>query len=284
MFSGSRSGLFNLDGTMILLFEYKYMSEFVDGKALVQKNDYNWYIIDMSGNIIKKLDESIKFAYTYMYPSGYIAFTKEGDGIHLVRSIGEWGFTHWGYMDREGNILFELKDKLTDVTQFSQGRAVITVWDGFNALIVDISGRIIKDLGMANNNLQGGLHDGIACVNGRINPANKPAYGAIDMDGNWVIEPNYQKMYYSNGVITAKTQDAEYEFYDTKGNLLSAYCYPCTYFEDGYFFMLKEDRFFLMDINGYTIMQLPQGYMPVRSDYTNLLWRQWETQHKQKPQ
>ncbi len=275
-----RYGLFKLDGTMILPFEYKYLSEFVDGKALAQKNDYRWYILDEAGKELKQLDEGIKFAYVSLYRSGYIPFTRQGDGISVLNSLGEWSFTYWGYMDRDGNVLFELKDMVTYATRFYNGRAVITDWNrnGYRALIINTSGDVLKVL--ENSYFRFSFSDGITC--GHIfdeQDFHHYLYGAIDTDGNWVVPPKYQKTDCFDGVITAKMADNYYEFYDKRGNLLMAYGNPCTYFKDGYFFTLKNDHIYMMDINGNTIMQVPEGYMPRRCEHSSPAWTDWQKQH-----
>jgi uncharacterized protein YxjI len=48
---------------------------------------------------------------------------------------------------------------------------------------------------------------------------------------------------------------------------------------DGYFFQLKNDRFYMMDSKGNTIMQIPEGYMPARSDFYNDTWYEWKKKH-----
>lgn len=85
-----RFGLFALSGTMQLPMEYKRMSEFINGKAIVQKNDYYWYIIDESGSVVEKLDESITYINIRTYSTGYLAFTRMGSGKDYLSNMDEW--------------------------------------------------------------------------------------------------------------------------------------------------------------------------------------------------
>jgi len=270
----TRYGYYRLDGTMILPNEYLLLSAFIDGKAFAQKMDGYWYIIDASGNVVKELDESIKMIFYGMYSSGAIAFTRTDPN----KTMDDWGLNANGFIDAKGDILFEINDRNTYVTSFENGRAVIdkVVNNTMKAFVIDTSGAVIADLGKCSfyRGGTGGFKNGIACGMNLESGGS----GAIDSDGRWIVEPKYQRTYYSDGIIMAKANDSHYLFFDKKGNKLWECGYPCTYYAGGYLFILKDDRFYMLDGNGKTVMPLPEGYMPTRQSYSSE-WDKWRSTH-----
>ncbi len=274
----NRLGYYKLDGTEILPEEYQYLSQFVNGKAIAQKTDGFWYIIDDSGHVVKELDKSIKYVFFYMYSSGYAAYTS----VDPDRTLNDYGLPACGFIDTEGNIIFEMNPD-TYVTTFENGRAVIdrVVKDDQDrpvkkTFIIDFSGTTVVDLGeyMFCRDGIGGFSDGVAC-----GYKFEAGYGAIDANGNWVVEPKYKHTDYNDSVITARADDSHFLFFDKYGKKLLECNYPSTYYNDGYFFMLKNDRIYMVDINGNTIMQLPEGYMPSRCKNVSKAWDSWREQH-----
>jgi len=259
-------GYYKLDGTVILPDQYRFMSKFINGKAIVQKSDdFHWYIIDEKGEVIKKLDESITYAWWNMYHTDYIAFSRT--------YLDEYLISKYGYMDTEGKVLFELPYQSL-VTEFENGRAIIQDVSRNIICVIDTEGNVIKELGMSYYAYINGFKDGIALVS-----MESGLMGAVNSDGDWVIEPEYKQVDYNNGVITAQVGDSHYVFFDKAGKTILERNDPCTYYKDGYFFALKDDRFYMQDINGNTIMQLPEGYMPVRRSFSNTIWNQWTEKH-----
>jgi hypothetical protein len=258
-------GYYKLDGTVILPDKYRFMSLFINGKSIVQKSDdFHWYIIDDKGEVIKKLDESITYARWEMFPTGYIAFTRS--------YLNEYLDSKYGYMDAEGNVLFELPYH-SFVTTFENGYAIIRDGDRYMICVIDTKGNVVKELGLSNYAGLKGFKDGIAPVK-----MESRLMGAVNSDGEWVVEAKYKQVDYYNGVITAQLDDRNYVFFDEAGNKILERNDPCTHYKDGYFFSLKGDRFYMIDKNGNTIMQIPEGYMPARYSFSNT-WIEWKQKH-----
>jgi hypothetical protein len=182
-----RFGYFNLDGSVILQPEYIQLSPLLNGRAFAQMQDKHWYIIDKYGDIIKKLDENIQYIQVTMIPSGYVAFTREGNGMDPGRSYSEWMLSKWGYMDIDGNVIFEMNDADSHVTAFENGRALISkAYQNYMKMyIIDLMGNVVVDLGRSDlyqYQYQGAgyFSDGVACILNR----EKVKYGAINSKGN----------------------------------------------------------------------------------------------------
>lgn len=182
--------------------------------------------------------------------------------------------SYYGYIDMDGNILFEIDDAYTSQARFYNGRAVISKREGYGykAYLIDTSGNTLKILGDTVY-FQYGFTDGVAPV------IIGPGVGAIDLNGYWIVEPEYANIIYYDGVITAKTYESQYVYFDKQGNKLWECGYPCTYVNDGYLFMLKDEKFFMLDSKGNEIMELPEGYMPARHDLGEE-WNVWRERHK----
>lgn len=155
-------GLKSTDGRIILPFEYSVIEEFINGNAIVQKNN-NWGVIDKNGNIIISLEysEIRKF------------FFIEGK----FKAKRSW---KWGVLDEKGNVIIPFEyyeiDELFDDKFKVQASSAWGVFDEKGNIIIPFEYSQIFEL---------------FCVNGKAKAQKEQRWGIINENGDIIIPFEY---------------------------------------------------------------------------------------------
>ena len=85
-------------------------------------------------------------------------------------------------------------------------------------VLIDKAGREVKNLGTYEFGY--GFTDGIAIGVGA------KGFGALNENGDWVVEPKYAQATYSDGVITVEASADRFLFFNKRGAMLLEWKYP----------------------------------------------------------
>ena len=98
-------------------------------------------------------------------------------------------------------------------------------------------------------------------------------FGVMDINGKWILEPEYRFMDYEDGIIsTLKEKEGRFIYFDITGKTLFEKNYPCTAFRDNYAFYIEKKRIYMMDRSGKTGLEIPEGYIP---EDAYIIWNDW---------
>ncbi len=243
-----RYGCYGSDGKQILPFDYEFLSPFTNGKAFAQKGGA-WCIINKTGAVIKQLS-GVKLVLTGFMGNGLVPFTTKGTDFQ-----SSFDSDHWGYLNEDGTVA--IPEQFLWATGFENGRALALKLseDGQKqTVLIDKTGKEMKNLG--NYEFGDGFMDGIAVGYG------DKGFGALNSNGDWVVEAKCEHVTYRDGVITADVSPNHFLFFNKRGAKLLELKYPCTAFANGYIFYTKDGKTYMMDVYGRTVCTVPGGFEP----------------------
>jgi len=206
---GAKWGYINLEGNFVINPQFDVASLFVDGRAMVWKDD-KIGVIDTEGNYVV----SPKYLHsTTIYSEGLAWVVEEGHAPMLIDRDGDvllemkkiesaWPFREglakvsvvqddntlrYGFINKKGE--FVIEPKYTDAKNFSDGLAAVEM-DG-ETVYIDTEGNVI-----INNqawSTQESFRSGYAVVT--LKDADSDAQsGIIDTKGNYVVNPQFMEM------------------------------------------------------------------------------------------
>lgn len=216
---GTRYGLIDRSGNIIVQPQYEDVRPFSEGMAAVRKG-FNWGFIDSTGKEIIKPEYSavsdfkngfarvtINFSHGYIDKKGKIlgkiqySDTKDfSEGLAAVQIASDQGL-NWGYINEKGEVAIPFMYK--EVYDFSDGLGIVrdntTSYDFFapsNYYFVDKSGnRVHQGTYNGIKRLSGG-YSIVKLASGQYNNIYK--YGVVDSKGNYIIQPEYDWIIASN--------------------------------------------------------------------------------------
>lgn len=236
------SGYVNLEGDLVIEFDdYKHIYPFHDGLALT-----SFGFIDKEGEVVietsdYRIDGSTGFSegIALMYDERAketVAIDKTGneifrtDGKALSRMYGGYALIRAErpirtyIVDREGNTVFELEDPKNEHFPWSRSAArpsAFTIMSGEKlAYIIDLDSgkKYLEDF----CDYKQGNHTPLIDWNNQIvlydNEEDK--YGVVDLDGRWVIEPQYSYMRCDGELYSVKDDDGNVGWVDKNGKVV----------------------------------------------------------------
>lgn len=218
-------GFIDATGKMVIEPQFDRVKSFNSGIALVESNK-NWMYIDKTGKEITGFPVSDK---KYDFEDG-IAFIRQGDKV--------------GFMDTKGNTV--LAPAYKDIKPFNKGWAKFNDNDKWGLLSKDgkvyipaeydeinvsdnkvIIARKGTDWGLIGADKNFKVVNGASKIweffgeNGTLTYAKKnDKIGFIDTTGNWVIEPQFEKVRAFNQGLAPVFKDKKWGYIDTNGNMV----------------------------------------------------------------
>ncbi len=261
-------GCCDFQGNVLVSLSTKYnkLWYFSEERIFVKK-DGKFMIVDKDGNIYKTLDKITRLGY-----KGEDRIAYSTDQYNNIKT-----FTgKWGYMDMDGNIIVE--EQYSKVTKFSYGIAAV-IQGTSEYLLIDKNGKTIAKY----NNVEFGGYTVLNPISdGIIIGRSDGKYGAINSKGEWIIKPTFSFASINEGIISAYISSkpgeiVKYYYFDINGKKLLEEEYPCTKYENGHIFSIKNGRIVMLDIKGKTILTIPEGCIPVAA---NEIWYKWKSKSK----
>ncbi len=197
-------GYMEKSGKLIIEPEYSRAYNFIDGKALVQKDDENFKIIDKNNKLVREIDYK------------EVGQSKK-DGIYLFKGENDL----YGLLDHKGDIIIE--NKFTSIEDIEEDYILVNMSKGKEKEygIVNKKGDYIIEAKYKDIKLLG--QDLFALSDG-LDENNNVLYKLVDDEGNAIIDSNF----YNLGARKAKV----------KNDLISLYNGENTYLID-----LKGEKF-----------------------------------------
>ncbi|MBT6747174.1 MAG: OmpA family protein [Flavobacteriales bacterium] len=195
-----KKGVMDSTGKVVILPEYGFLQSTQSGKWFVVKKKEGHGIIDLTGNF-KPMPEDSKDYLKYI--NGYIiAFGRKGRG--LIDDNGQW-------------VALPIYDGFEPMHD-DMARAIIDKEERW--FYISKTGKEVKIEGAKSKNDYGVFREGLGPV------YNGTKMGFVDSEGNWVIEPQFEKQPFNKGkaqFVDGKAlvkQNKRYGVIDTKGNWL----------------------------------------------------------------
>lgn len=189
-------GYLDKNGKEIIPAQYISASDFVDGKAIVQKSQQEFKLIDSKGKVL----------YSYNYP--FVGHLGEG-----LLSFKESPSGKFGYIRESGEIV--IPPQYSSVQAFKDGRAVVNLSEGFpenKYCLIDTKGQFI--LKPIYNDIIPLKDNRLAA--GKAIDKERPYYGSIyalgDIKGNILTDFKYYNISGFNEGI-ASVYDDKYTFF-----------------------------------------------------------------------
>lgn len=226
--ASSKWGFINTDGRLVIPYTYDEIRDFKEGFAVVRKYD-EWMYINRAGKVVIKNE--------------FIGAWPFYDGIARVMLKSK----KMAFINTEGDILW---DKTFDECgDFSYSKAWFKKGNDYG--YIDDSGNEMKLNGVVK--AYDFKESGVA----KVKTAN--GYGLVDQDGEFVIEPKYDKLNeLQNGLILARTEKG-YGYLRPNGNWhLKPQWNIAESFKNGKAVAANESGFGLIDKTGEWV--LPPEY------------------------
>ncbi|MCL1817175.1 MAG: WG repeat-containing protein [Clostridiales bacterium] len=245
-------GFVDLEGRVAIPAQFSYAELMREGLAYAEKGE-DKLIINNKGEVVFKIDNELIGAsfYTPFYGTlGYydgianFYYGNEGHfGYNLVsrlldrkgnditgaiyfRSLPfseglafviEKDNINGGYIGKDGNYAIKMDIKKEEGSNFYEGRAIITIIgaDGrYEVGCINRKGDWIIPPGKVD--IIRRFSDGVSSV--MIDEDSMPLYGYMDLDGNWLIEPQYN---WATDFINGKAVINQDTIIDKSGNILA---------------------------------------------------------------
>jgi len=209
-----RSGYINADGKVVIPLEFKSAEAFSEGLAAVKVAEKGWGYIDSAGRMV--IEPQFTDANEF------------DDGMAVVNTRGGYAF-----IDPTGTVVLRggkgtpddlTERKFTSVSSFSEGFAMV----GFGHMAIDFSsGTLTGEAEQTYMDKTGVLltspdfdigslpfSEGLAAVNFH------GTYGFIDTEGEFAIEPRFERAYSFDGGLAPTKVGGKWGFIDTGGNFV----------------------------------------------------------------
>ena len=242
--TNKKYGFIDKKGRNVIPCKYDYAHDFSNGFALVKQGEKYGYI-DSTGKEITPM----KYDFGHDFLNGR-AVVKLDDG---------WGGLggKWGFIDEHGK---EIIPVVCDyVSEFSE--EVTTIQDNDQWFIVDKMNnrKPISHITMGTS----GFHDGLASIE------QMGKRGCIDKQGNIVIKPKYDMVYYFEDGLALVELNDKYGFINRKGQEVIPLLYEgYPHFSDGLAAVSINDLYGFIDKTGKVV--IPLQYKDVYSFYDGL--------------
>jgi len=184
-------GYINEEGKYVINAKYKEATVFSEGLAWVVADNDAPSAINKKGDIKFTLTEAEKVRTFH-------------DGLAAFSVLNEDGEEHWGFVNKEGNIV--INAQFSDVSNFSEGKCSVRNSDG--------KWGYIESDGQISINYQ--FDRAGDFKNGRCVVASGGKKGAIDSDGKYIINPQFSEMV-ADGDLFMINQGGKYGWCDLEG-------------------------------------------------------------------
>jgi len=209
-------GFIDTDGNTVIQPRYEQVEAFSQGRAAVMRNGL-WGFIDTQGNEI--------------VPPRYMTVRSFSNGLAAVaqhNATATWPFERWGFISLDGNVAVPLRYDF--VNCFSEGYAAVfngrrTSYPvGFNGVwhVINTAGEyVLADLPYGRI---WRFHEGAAAT--RRDVDGVLLIGFMEPDGNWVIEPQFDRgggsegYNFQNGVSVQRHGNEEFALVSRSGEIL----------------------------------------------------------------
>ena len=279
-------GMIDQSGSTIIPPQYLWLSDFSENKIIATDDSYDSYLLDENGSILFHTDGWID-----ELSCGLAVFSEQTDQDKLLS----------GYINEEGEIIIEAQYRW--VQPFLDDKALVEIREGYFG-IIDKEGNILKELKNADrmNSLSEDVlvfsksagegverygymtvdekilidavysqaeafKDGLAIVNASEYYGNE--YGVINKQGEFIIPAEYAQIsYLKNGIFAVpKAQEDYYSLnflkkalFDKNGRQLTDFMYyDLERLQNGMISATDEKNTYLLDDKGNTVSDIPKA-------------------------
>lgn len=247
-------GYINREGDIMIPAEYSSATDFNNGKAVVQRKDEKYQMIDEQGNVI----QTFNYAYVGGVSEGLLPFKENQDG-------------KFGFIDEAGNVV--IPAQFSSVSPFQDGRAVVNTSENFSNQygLINKTGEFI--IAPIYNDIQ--LIEEQRAAVGTAIDKNQPfigsKYAISDLDGNFLTGFNYYHVSnYDKGYASVYDNTRTF-FIDKKGqtakNLPVVEGFGSLTIKDDIIQGNVDRRTFYLDRAGKVIWK-PNTVIPLNAKYT----------------
>lgn len=219
-------GYMGVNGQLIIQPVYDYVTDFVDGIALVQVNG-------KIGGINKRNNLVIPIEYS---SASYL-----GNGLFLVEQNELYGI-----VDRNNRSVLSVEYE--EVGEISNGLIYCSKKGKYG--FVDLDGNQLIEMKYTN---AFDFVDSLAIVE------SSNGVGVINRNGDFIIEPNFQELICLNEGVYRYKQDSLYGMLNHEGDTISSASWNFIgSFRDGFSVVNRNDSLMIIDLNGEIIVR---GYV-----------------------
>lgn len=236
-----------------------YLVYTIDQRYVCVKQNGEVFMCDLETNEQRKLIEG-KTVRNIWVSDQLIAYT-EGE---YDERLNRWT-EKWGVVDMQGNEI--LPPTYDEMIGYSENRAFGYFTEGRSEWSTEMhllneKGEVVKVFEGTYNPLQQPFENGRAAI-----VQQGVGYGAIDEEGNWVLDPaqeeyNFVYLRIEEEVIHGITYGDRHVFYDLNGKkLFDSYVEEAKYTNGYIAFSDEEKGSGLMNLSGKIVTRFPEGYM-----------------------
>lgn len=275
-----RFGLMDKNENILIPPTYDYISDFIDGLAIVKIGKSSWTercgIIDMFGNLIT---ENVDYSNVKLFYKGVYATYK--DGKYIIKKISDPVFTkefngigdfdekfivvskynQWGIIDYNGNVIIPIQ--FGEVVEFNKNN-ILVKRHRQDSDVVEIGwdGKEVYQIHHVEN---------AWIYESRL----KCRFGLMDETQHPITDLVYPRIEHLYGDYFKAFKDAKWGIIDSKGNIILSFEYDLIYhISEGYVKIAKGQKFgvlnpnveIIVPIDFYEILQINNGIIQVKKE------------------